>query len=78
MNERILTEDENEFEDSEMDEGYRPIDLNRFDREEKPIYESIEAELDLDAVLRELPEFDPTEDLDTVDLNESFDDALGG
>lgn len=72
-------DDENEFTmDSEMDDSYRPIDLNRFNREEGHTYESIEDELDLDSkdfddVVRELPEFDPTEDLDT-ELN----DALGG
>lgn len=75
---RFEVDDENEFEDTEMDSSYRPIDLNRFTREEEPIYESIENELDLDSkefdeVVRELPEFDPTADLEV-----ELDDSLGG
>ncbi len=75
MTERnMMTDDENEFEDTEMDDSYRPVDLERFNRDEGHIYESIEDELELDdydRVVRELPEFDPTDDLDT-DLNDAF------
>ncbi len=74
MQDKVIIEDENEIEDVVESEFYRPLDFDKFNREEGHIYESIEQELDLDGVIRDLPEFDPTEDIEFDSLN----DALGG
>jgi len=53
----FVEEDENEVELNE-EEHYDEINLNRFNREEGYIYESIADELSSEEVIRQLPDFE--------------------
>ncbi len=74
-----VSEDERE-EDVRYKDLFEELDFTRNKREEGHIYESIEEELGLDEVLRELSEFDPgeLEDMEPDDLNDGFEDSRGG
>lgn len=74
MKDREPIDDENEFEELDLDNS-EAVNFDNWDREEGRIYESIERELDVEDIVRDLPDFDPTDDLDVSDL---FNDSLGG
>ena len=66
--------DDLEQDDQFEDEGFKELDLNKINREEGHIYESIQKEIDIDELVRDwsrAEDFDPTDEL--------FDnDSLGG
>jgi len=68
--ERLLTDDENEYEEFDKDSD-KDVSFNRFNRDEDRIYESIEQEIGDELDTYELEEF---EDLVADELN----DAPGG